>query len=173
MIRIQAGVNDGNPGTGSGVAQIPNRIGTAHLGGDSHVWGVLPTGGDHLRRILSFQHHILHTWHLADIRQFTIGDIGRDQVCCQGQVPDHIQFLPVQDGLGNGGGDRNLLCLQRLPVDLGSRVLGNALGGKSRFYCRLLVQYDGYPDHIRIRVQAFFRQPGSLIGFRQHRVRGG
>ena len=149
VIGVQAGVDDGDAGAGTGVAGGPG-IGSAEHAGGGGLEGLSSLSGGH-GLILLLDHHIRNTHHGGDLIDGAVGHVGGDDVGSQGHVPDHIQLLPLQGPLLDGGGQLGLLLPQGLAVGLGGYVGCNALGGEL-LHGGLVLQDDGYTDSICLSV---------------------
>ena len=150
VVPIQAGVDDGHPHACAGVAGLPGQVGTRHLGGNGHV-GLCSVCG--LGFVFCLQNHLLYAGERFDFCNLTIFHIGRDDVGRQRQVPRHVQLLT--NGLFNGIGQFGLLILEVFPIRHCRSVFCNVHGGEARFQSGLLLQNDGYADHVGIRIIRF------------------
>ncbi len=132
MIRINAGINDGNPAAHPRITGSPCVVRANHLGGSGHVgirrlFLVHHTGG-----IAGFQNHILDPRQLPYGLHFSIRHVGGNQIGGQRQVPDHIQGFAVQRLGGNGRRHPRLTPGQPLAVGHGSGIFRNISRGVTR-----------------------------------------
>ncbi|CDB30749.1 unknown [Firmicutes bacterium CAG:137] len=117
MVRIQTGVDDGDPGAGAGIAGFPYLDSAGHVSGDQHIGLVNSAGGGGLGLIPGLQNHLSDAGNPGDGGKLTIFHIGGNDVRSQGQVPGYIQFFA--GGLFDPGGDGSLVLLQARPVGHG------------------------------------------------------
>lgn len=159
MIRIQAGVNDGHPGTGAGVAGGPDGAGPSHGGGGTVV-GLNGALFRLARLILGFQNHFGNAPGGFNLFDVPAAHVGGDDVARQSQVPGHVQL--GADGRGNPVRHGLLVGNQALPVGLSALVGGQAHGGVALSQHRRLFQNNGYTHHvvlIRLLFGAFLYLP--------------
>ena len=175
VVRIQAGVNYGNPGTRTGVSFQPRRIGAGHLAGNGHLGRILSADGDHIRAVLGLHHHRLDAVHGGNPVHGSPWDVGRDEIACQSQVPHHIHGLSIQRLALNGGLEAALRSSQALPV-VHSRSIGcNALHGVARFQGGGLLQHNGHTYCVcgmvrkRLRTAHLLHRRGRSNGVCIHR----
>ena len=145
MVCIQAGVNDGHPGTGAGVAGGPDGAGPSHGGGGA----VVRLSGALFRLarlILGFQNHFGNAPGGFDLFDVPVAHVGGDDVARQSQVPGHVQL--GADGRGNPVRHGLLVGNQALPVGLGALVGGQAHGGIALVQHRRLFQNNGHAHHV-------------------------
>ena len=162
MLPVQAGVNDGNPHTGAGVARLPGQIGLGHLGRHGHVGHIRSAVVGLLRLVPSLQNDLLNAGNLLDGSDIAISHIGRNGVGCQGQIPDNIQLL--SQGALDGGRHLILRILQIRPVSHRRIILCNVLGGEASIQGRRIFQENGHTNHIRGFVVRFVGLRFSSLG---------
>ena len=108
MVGVNASVNHGNSGACTGVASCIGGAGADHGRGSGGV-GVrflCHSGG---RIIAGFQIHVLNAGNILNGGNLAIGDVGRNDIGCQSQVPDNVQL--ATRSLLNLGLDAMLLLL--------------------------------------------------------------
>ena len=145
MIRIQAGVDDGHPGTGAGVAGGPDGAGPGH-GGGSAVVRLSGALFRLTRLILGFQNHAGNAPGGFDLFDVPVAHVGGDDVARQSQVPGHVQLRA--NGSGNPVRYGLLVGNQALPVGLSALVGGQAHGGVSLIQHRRLFQNNGHTHYV-------------------------
>ena len=154
MIQIQAGIDDGDAAACAGVTGGPGGGGAGHLGGGGHhgicILTIILHGS-----VLVLQEHFLDASDGCDLLDLTVGHIGGDDVGSQGQVPDHIQLLAAQNLGFDPAGDGGLILLELVTV-VHRTLIGCDISRGEHLQGGCLVQYDGYADHIRVRVGSFF-----------------
>ena len=152
MVRIRAGVDDGNPGPRAGEPGSIGGTATDHLRGGGHV-GVRRSLGVDRRFIPGLQHHGFHPGHGLNFLNLAIRDVGGDQIGRQGQVPHHVQGLAPEDLIGNPPGQGRLIGLQGLTglLHLGTDGQGGSGQAAGRFHllqARAVLQDDGDPNQV-------------------------
>ncbi|CDB30727.1 unknown [Firmicutes bacterium CAG:137] len=150
VVGVNAGVDHGNPAARAGVAAGPGSSRADHVAGCGHIGGVRLVYGVYRRVVPVFQNDLPDAGQRLNGRQLAVGDVGGDEVGCQGQIPDHIQ--PVAGGPLDAGGHTGLLLLQRIPVGHGAGVGRDAGGGVAGPDGGSPVQYDGYPDQVCVGI---------------------
>ncbi len=148
MVRIQAGINDGDGNALAGIAQVPG-IALADHGAGGVAQGVAGIGGIQ-RLILPLQIHLLHAGERLDLADGAVGDLRRHAVDQPGVAVGHGQALPAQDLALDLRDGRCLRLFQH--VDL--------IGGQDTAQLRIAValddavaaELDDDLDHILVRV---------------------
>ena len=147
---VDTGIDHGDTGTGAGVALSPG-CGRADLlagGGHIGVIGLLPV--HHIGLIPGLDQDLDNAGDLLDGFDLAVLHIGGNNIGSQCQVPDHVQL--TANGSLDGSRYGSLPVLQLLPVAHGLRVLGDALYAEAGPDGGLLLQNDGYTDHVGIGV---------------------
>ncbi len=158
VIGVDTGVDHRNTAARTGIAISPDR-----------ARADLPRGGLHSGRILflaiydtglvaRLDDDLCNAGHRLNPRNIAISDIGRDQVCCQRQVPANVQ-LAVQRTL-NAVGKEHLLLLQRSAVGHRQAVGRDILRGEAGFQRGGRFQQNRDTNHVRIFIQ------GKLLSLR-------
>ena len=153
MIHIQTGINNGNAGTGAGVALGPGDIGANHFPGGRHqrVGDLLLI--QHTGIVAVLNQYLFHAGQGGNLRNLAVGHMGGNHMGRQCQVPDHVQCIAMKDLLRNGVFHFHLLFLQRGPVVHCTGIAGGHLiRGKALFQCGGILQNDGDTDLVRICV---------------------
>ena len=152
--QVQAGINDSHAAARAGVALGPDGGGADHATGGRHhgVGGLL--GIQHGGEIPGLQDHLLHAGNILDLFHVTVGHIGGNDIGCQGQVPDHVQLLPVQHLAGDAVRHGGLLPLQPHAVAGGLGIAADAAEGVTRLQGGSLLQNDGDADNVRVGVES-------------------
>ena len=91
VIGVNAGVNHGNSGSCTGVAGGVGGGDADHGRGGGRIGVIRFLCRDCGGIIAGFQVHLLYAGDLLNGRNLTVRDIGRDDIGCQGQIPDHVQ----------------------------------------------------------------------------------
>ena len=152
MVGVGTGIDDGHLAACTGVTGGPGGGGADHGIGGGHV-GIGSIGGSSAGLITGLDEHFLDAGQGLDLLNVAVGHIGRDDVGGQGQIPDHIQFFPVQSLLGNGLFHALLLGFQGGTVAHGTGIGGSHLCcAETLFQSGGGVQNDGHTDHIRGRI---------------------
>ena len=165
VVGVRTGIQNRDTGTGTGEAAGPDQGGTGHAQrgehlGLGHVLFPLNDAGS----IGVFQDDSLDTLYLGDGLDLAVGNIGGDQVCCQGQVPDHIQLLSVQSLGGNSLGQSGLLGLQLVVVCHSLSIIRNIAGAEAGLNGRLVFQNDGNTHYVTETVGFFHLDVGDPVG---------
>ncbi len=92
VVGIRTGIDDGDTGASAGVARSPGCSRTDLLARGSHI-GISRASVHHVGQILGLDHNALNTGDLFDGLDLAVGHIGRNDICCQGQIPDNVQIL--------------------------------------------------------------------------------
>ena len=125
MVRVNAGVNDGDAASRAGVAAGPGQAGADHLRRRRHVGIRLQILLHHRRLISGFDHHILDPGNIQNLLDLSVFHIGGDGVGSQSHVPGYLQLLA--GGSFNPGLHLLLLLGQGLAVahglDVGRHIL--------------------------------------------------
>ena len=161
VIGVDTGINHGDPHTGAGVAGFPHRGGADLCTGGCHIGRNL-AGLCLVGNILILQHHILNAGQLFNGLDLAILHIGRNQVGCQSQIPDHIQIgfdgtLDLVDHIG-------LILLQALTIVHRSLIACNIHRAVASIDGGSLIQNDGYTNHIRGRILLLVRDFRLTVG---------
>ena len=146
MVGVNAGVNDCNPGACTGITGGPGMAAANLQEGCGHVGIRSFLGVYHTGLVAGLHHHVLHARKILNGLNLTVGNVGRDDVGRQGQIPDHIQrFL---GHTRNAGCHIGLVVAQIGAIGHGGGVASNVCGGKPGFQSGFLVQNDGHTDQI-------------------------
>ena len=144
MVCISTGIHHSNPGARTGIPGILlHASSTSHLLGH-HVAGICSRHGF----IPGLQIHGLDAGYLADFLQLAIGDVGRNGIGRQRQVPDHIQGFPCQTLAGNPAGHLFLGVVQALTILDGSLAGESLARGLHGSQGGVLLQDNHHTDHI-------------------------
>ena len=173
MVRVNAGVNDGDAASRAGVAAGPGQAGADHLRRRRHVGIRLQILLHHRRLISGFDHHILDPGNIQNLLDLSVFHIGGDGVGSQSHVPGYLQLLA--GGSFNPGLHLLLLLGQGLAVahglDVGRHILAvKPLQGGRR------LQKNGHTDLVCILIegltslQRFHLLAGSGIQLRGNRA---
>ena len=162
MVHLDAGVDDGHPGARTGDALLPDLVAAGLEGGAVHIGVGAVVGVAAVRLIPGLQHHGFHLVHGADGVQLAVGHVGGDDVGGQGDVPDHVQGLSIQDLRGDPVGKGQLLGLQLGPVVHGGGVVRDASGGPAPVHGGGVPQDDGNTNRIGVGIAMLFRRGGAL-----------
>ena len=163
VLRICTCVDDGNPGTGAGITRGPSQGGADLLAGGRHI-GISFALAYHVGFILRLDQNALDTGDLFDGFDLTIFHVSRDDVGCQGQIPDNVQFFRGRPlDLSNDG---ILVRCQSVTIIHGLSILGNIQGRIACLDGTGLFQNNGNTHHICISVRALLT--GEL-----HRIASG
>ena len=148
MVGVQTGVDHGDTGAATGVTGFPHVGGAGHAGRNHHI-GLCNGAALFLGGIVAiFQNHLLNAGDLFNILDLTILHIGRDQVCSQGQVPDHIQLLAHHPF--DLGSNSHLVVLQLIPIVHSCSIGCNACGRETGMQRGFLRQNDGNTNDLVI-----------------------
>ena len=162
MVGIRTGIDDGDTGTGAGVAVAPGCGGTGLLAGGGHV-GIGSAGGNHVGRIHGLDQDLSNTVDSLDGLDLAVSDVSGNDVGGQGQVPDNVQFLC--GSLFDLSGNLFLSSLQVVTVQLSEEVGTGSFCLETSFQSAGLVQNDGHTDDIRIGVgRLLIRHLGHIAG---------
>ena len=162
VVGIQAGIDDGDPGTCAGIAGGPGIVGADHGRGCGHH-GVGLAGGAFQCLVLIFHKHFLNTAHRRNILHPAKLNVGGDDIGSQGHGPDHIQVCAVQNILLDPCDHSRLLRLELLAVCHGCGILCHIRSGIN-FQSSFFVQHNGNTDHISILIRSFFLLVSYLCG---------
>ena len=147
LLRVQAGIDNGDLAAHAGVACCPSSAGADLGGGGRHV-GVVGLGLIHHHGLIAvLDQDGLDAPDALDLLDLVIADVGGDDVGGQRQVPDHVEAA-IQLGV-DPLGDALLLALEAVAVgDSGGAELGGAklLDGGG------VLQHDGDTDDVIGRV---------------------
>ena len=161
VIGVQAGVDDGDQASCTGVALQPGLGRAGHLAGNGHVGLVFAAHGDHVGGVAVLNGHGGDALHGTDAFDGTTGHIGGDGVGGQGHVPDHIQLFTRQDLPLDAGGELQLVPLEVGAVDFGG--LGADAAQAEAGQGGLFGQLDGDTDQL-IGVELRFGDLHGLHG---------
>ena len=149
VIGVAAGIQNRDTGAGAGEAAGPYQGGAGHAQGCEHLGlshSLFPLND--AGQIGIFQNHGLDACHLGNGIHGAVGNSGGDQVCGQGQIPDHIQLLSAQSLCGNGSGQGILLGLQLAAVGHGFCIAHDIAGAVASLNGGLVFQNNGNTDDI-------------------------
>ena len=174
VVGVRTGVDDRHTAACAGEAVGPGQGGAGHGQRCVHLGlgNLFPV--HHTGFIAVFQNHGLDALHLGDGVHMAVGDPGGNQVCGQGQIPDHIQLLTAQNLGGDGLGQVVLLGLQGVAVGQGLAVAGDIPGAEAGLDGGFVLQNDGDANHITGLVHGLVFllhravgqiMPDRLIGF--------
>ena len=152
MVGVGAGVDDGDPGAGTGVAGSPGSGGADLSGRGSHVGIVDLVSLDDVGLVAGLDQDLADALDSLDGSDLAVLDVGGDHVGSQGQVPDHIQL--AADGLLDGSGGLGLLILQVGTVGHSLGIGGDGVGGETSHDGGLVLQENGHTDHVGVDVVA-------------------
>ena len=156
VVHIDAGINDGDFPSGTGVTGSPGGGGADHFVGGGHHGVRGQFFLDHAGLIAPLHQHFFHAGDRFDGGNIAIFHVGGNDVCGQGQIPDHVQVLSVQGLPGNGGLHSLLLAFQGLTIGHGiAAESGDIVGSEALFQGGGVLQNDGYSNDVRILVQGF------------------
>ena len=149
MVRINACVNDRNPGACAGVSGGPSPRRANHFRGGGHI-RVCRTGRYHIRAVLGFQHHLLHPGKGFNFGNLPVFHVDGQNIRRQSQVPDDVRGF--SSGRLHAGGHILLQLPQTPAVGRRLEIFCKMFGGKASCQGGGLLQHHGYPDQVRIQV---------------------
>ena len=153
VVRVRAGIDDGDPAAGAGITGGPGRGGAGHFGRGGHVGVRRLFPVHHAGLIALLQQHLGDTGHGGDLLHVAVSHVGGDDVGRQRQVPDHVQLLPVQHLAGDALADGLLLRPELAAVSLRRGALRDALHGVARLQRGGAFQHDADPDQVRVGIR--------------------
>ena len=155
VIDVGTGIDDGDTGTGTGVAGQIGGGGADLLAGGGHIGLGTAFILHHTGLVTGLDQDRLDALHGLNSLDIAVLDVGGNDVGSQSQVPYHVQLLV--DGAGDGRGHSGLLSLQLAAVVHCLVVGGNVLRRVAGLDGAFLIQDDGYADHVGVSVYHFVR----------------
>ena len=146
MIGIQAGIDNSNTATRTGISGVVGIIRTNHGAGGSGIRCELRFFRNRSRIIAVLQVHGLNTGYLLDLLDLAVGHVGGDDVGSQGQVPGNIQLR--SGGHLNPGLHAFLLLFQVCAVGHGFCIVSDILHFKASRNGGFVFQHDGDTNDI-------------------------